>query len=195
MRMKEFSYSLIPFAIRSMGCLCCLRSELPTGKEREMAIRSMAARWVVVAFLATLATLALAAVTLAQPAEAAPRMATLAVADDDDGRDDDNGARGDDDGARGDDDGTSAARTSGGGDDDGGARGGDDDGGARGDDDAKGGVREVPAGGVETGAGGTAAASDGALPGWGVGSLMAGGVLLVGAVAALLRRVTGGVGS
>jgi hypothetical protein len=69
--MKEFSYMSILFAIRSTECLCCPRPELATGKETEMAIRSMAARWVVVAFLAMLATLALAAVTLAQPAEAA----------------------------------------------------------------------------------------------------------------------------
>jgi hypothetical protein len=128
-----------------------------------MTLRSMAARWVVVAFLATLATLALSAVTLAQPAEAAPRVAALAVAGDDDGRGDDDGARGDDDGARG-------------------------------DDDAEGGVRDVPFGGVETGAGGTAA-SDRTQAGPGVPLLVAGGALLVGAVTALLRRVTGGVGS
>jgi hypothetical protein len=196
--MKDFSYFRIFFAPRATSCLRLPCPEIPTGKDEQVAIKSLAARWIVAAFMAMLATLALAAVTLAQPAEAAPRAATaVAVADDDDG----GGSGGDDDGGRGDDDsarsgGSSASRS--GDDDDGGGRssgGGSSASRSSGDDDdTKGGVREVPSGGVDTGAGGTAA-SDGTQPGSGVGYLMAGGALLVGAVGALLRRITGNAAS
>jgi hypothetical protein len=76
-------------------------------------------------------------------------------------------------------------------DDDGG---GDDDSGARGDDDG-GGVRDVPQGGIDTGAGGTTAGADGQSGPGAVPYALAGGGLLVAAVGALLRRVTGGEGA
>jgi hypothetical protein len=74
-------------------------------------------------------------------------------------------------------------------DDDGG---GDDDG--RGDDDS-GGVRDVPQGGIDTGAGGTTAGAEGQSGPGAVPYALAGGGLLVAAVTALLRRVTGGEGA
>jgi hypothetical protein len=73
-------------------------------------------------------------------------------------------------------------------DDDGG-----DDGGGRGDDDS-GGVRDVPQGGIETGAGGTAGAEGQSGPG-AVPYALAGGGLLAAAAVALLRRVTRGEGA
>jgi hypothetical protein len=72
-------------------------------------------------------------------------------------------------------------------DDDGGddgARGGDDDG-----------VRDVPQGGIDTGAGGTTAGAEGQSGPGAVPYALAGGGLLVAAVTALLRRVTGGEGA
>jgi hypothetical protein len=127
-----------------------------------MMVRAMIARWLVVVSLALLATLSLAVVALAQPAHAAgTRAEVLLVQDDDDDGDDDDGGRDDD------------------GDDDGG--GGRDDGGR---DD--GGVGEVPRGGVDTGAGGTAPTSAGTLPyALGGGAVLAG---LAGLGAALWRR-------
>jgi hypothetical protein len=131
-------------------------------------------RRLVVAWLALLAFFALAAVMTARPAEAAPRptVAVVQDGDDDDGDDDDGGD--DDSGARGDDD------------DDDGARGGDDDGGD---------VRDVPQGGIDTGAGGTTAGANGQSGPGVVPYALAGGGLLVAAVGALLRRVTGGEGA
>jgi hypothetical protein len=81
--------------------------------------------------------------------------------------------------------------------DDDGARGGDDDDddGARGGDDDGGGVRDVPQGGIDTGAGGTTAGADGQSGPGAVPYALAGGGLLVAAVGALLRRVTGGEGA
>jgi hypothetical protein len=59
------------------------------------------------------------------------------------------------------------------------------------DDDDRGGLRDVPAGGIDTGAGGTAGGDEGsAVPG--AVPYAAGGALLVAAATALLRRVTGG---
>ena len=72
--------------------------------------------------------------------------------------------------------------------------GGGDDSGARGDDDG-GGVRDVPQGGIDTGAGGTTAGADGQSGPGAVPYALAGGGLLVAAVGALLRRVTGGEGA
>jgi hypothetical protein len=141
-------------------------------KESQVEIRSLLLRQLPVVLLALLALFGLAAITTAQPAEAAPRTAVAVAQDDDDGGDDDDGDDGREDD---DDDGGSSA-----------GRGGDDD-----DDDTKGGVRDVPSGGVDTGAGGTAA-GDSASSGSGVPYLITGGVLLVGAVAALVRRVNGG---
>jgi hypothetical protein len=130
-----------------------------------MMVRAMIARWLVVVSLALLATLSLAVVALAQPAHAAgTRAEVLLVQDDDDDGGDDDGGRDDD-----------------GDDDDGGGR-GDDDG--RDDDDD--GVGEVPRGGVDTGAGGTAPTSAGTLPyALGGGAALAG---LAGLGAALWRR-------
>jgi hypothetical protein len=124
-------------------------------------------RRLAVAWLALLAFFALAAVLTARPAEASPRP-TVAVVQDDDGGDDDSGARGDDD-------------------DDDGARGGG------GDDD--GGVRDVPQGGIDTGAGGTTAGAVGQSGPGAIPYALAGGGLLVAVVGALLRRVTGGEGA
>ncbi|HEV3015167.1 MAG TPA: hypothetical protein VG499_17990 [Actinomycetota bacterium] len=70
---------------------------------------------------------------------------------------------------------------------------GDDDGGGRGDD--SGGVRDVPQGGIDTGAGGTAAGAEGRSGPGAVPYALAGGGLLVAAAMALLRRVTGGEGA
>lgn len=123
-------------------------------------------RRLVVTWLALLAFFALAAVMTARPAEAAPRPAVAVVQDDDDGGDDDA-----DDG-----------------------RGDDDDGGGRGDDDG-GGVRDVPQGGIDTGAGGTTAGAEGQSGPGAVPYALAGGGLLVAAAVALLRRVTGGEGA
>jgi hypothetical protein len=78
-------------------------------------------------------------------------------------------------------------------DDDGGDD--DDDDGARGGDDDRGGVRDVPQGGIDTGAGGTTAAADGRSGRGAVPYALAGGGLLVAVVGALLRRVTGGAGA
>lgn len=69
----------------------------------------------------------------------------------------------------------------------------DDDGG-RGDDDS-GGVRDVPQGGIDTGAGGTTAGAEGQSGPGAVPYALAGGGLLVAAAVALLRRVTGGEGA
>lgn len=69
----------------------------------------------------------------------------------------------------------------------------DDDGGGRGDD--SGGVRDVPQGGIDTGAGGTAAGAEGRSGPGAVPYALAGGGLLVAAAVALLRRVTGGEGA
>ena len=71
----------------------------------------------------------------------------------------------------------------------------DDDDGARGGDDDRGGVRDVPQGGIDTGAGGTTAAADGRSGPGAVPYALAGGGLLVAVVGALLRRVTGGEGA
>jgi hypothetical protein len=71
----------------------------------------------------------------------------------------------------------------------------DDDDGARGGDDDGGGVRDVPQGGIDTGAGGTTAGADGQSGPGAVPYALAGGGLLVAAVGALLRRVTGGEGA
>ena len=76
-------------------------------------------------------------------------------------------------------------------DDDGG---GDDDDDGRGDDDG-GGVRDVPQGGIDTGAGGTTAGAEGQSGPGAVPYALAGGGLLVAAAVALLRRVTGGEGA
>jgi hypothetical protein len=70
--------------------------------------------------------------------------------------------------------------------------GGDDDGARGGDDD---GVRDVPQGGIDTGAGGTTAGADGQSGPGAVPYALAGAGLLVAAVGALLRRVTGGEGA
>ena len=141
-----------------------------------MTFRSPMLRRLVIAWLALLAFIALAAVMTARPAEAAPRPVVAVVQDDDDGGGDDaDDGRGDDDsGARGDDD--------------------DDDGGRGGDDDS-GGVRDVPQGGIDTGAGGTAAGAEGRSGPGAVPYALAGGGLLVAAALALLRRVTGGEGA
>ena len=159
----------------------CLRmvpaSGTPIRKESQVTFRSPMLRRLVIAWLALLAFFALAAVMTARPAEAAPRPVVAVVQDDDDGGGDDDAddGRGDDDsGARGDDD--------------------DDDGGGGGDDDS-GGVRDVPQGGIDTGAGGTAAGAEGRSGPGAVPYVLAGGGLLVAAVTALLRRVTGGEGA
>lgn len=78
-------------------------------------------------------------------------------------------------------------------DDDDGGDDDDDDGGGRGDD--SGGVRDVPQGGIDTGAGGTAAGAEGRSGPGAVPYALAGGGLLVAAAVALLRRVTGGEGA
>ena len=70
--------------------------------------------------------------------------------------------------------------------------GGDDDG-VR--DDDSGGVRDVPQGGIDTGAGGTTAGAEGRSGPGAVPYALAGGGLLVAAAVALLRRVTGGEGA
>jgi hypothetical protein len=78
-------------------------------------------------------------------------------------------------------------------DDDSGARDDDDDDGGGRDDDSGGG-RDVPQGGIDTGAGGTAGAEGQPGPG-AVPYALAGGGLLVAAAVALLRRVTTGEGA
>jgi hypothetical protein len=69
-----------------------------------------------------------------------------------------------------------------------------DDGGGDGGDDG-GGVRDVPQGGIDTGAGGTTAGADGQSGPGAVPYALTGAGLLVAAVGALLRRVTGGEGA
>jgi hypothetical protein len=153
-------------------------SGTPIRKESQVTFRSPMLRRLVIAWLALLAFFALAAVMTARPAEAAPRPVVAVVQDDDDGGGDDadDDGRGDDDsGARGDDD--------------------DDDDGGRGGDDDSGGVRDVPQGGIDTGAGGTTAGAEGQSGPGAVPYALAGGGLLVAAATALLRRVTGGEGA
>jgi hypothetical protein len=163
-------------------------SDQPIRKEWHVEFASLLLRRVTAAVLALLASFALVSAMLAQPVEAAPRSAVALVQDDDGGGDDD--GRGEDDGrdddGRGDDD-----------DDDGGGRsaGGSSTGRGDDDDDDRGGVGEVPSGGIDTGAGGTASGTGGsALPG-GVPAAVAGGTLVVAAMVALLRRVSGGAGA
>jgi hypothetical protein len=159
------------------GPVNCLRmvpaSGTPIRKESQVTFRSPMLRRLIIAWLALLAFFALAAVMTARPAEAAPRPVVAVVQDDDDGggddADDDSGARGDDDD--------------------------DDDDGGRGGDDDSGGVRDVPQGGIDTGAGGTTAGAEGQSGPGAVPYALAGGGLLVAAVTALLRRVTGGEGA